>query len=336
MSLTPGSRLGAYEILGHLGAGGMGVVYRARDTRLSRQIALKVLPADMAVHPDRLERFRREAQTVAALNHPNIVTIHSVEEADGVHFLTLELVEGRTLDKLITPGGMAIEMFFKVAVPLLDAVAAAHDRGVVHRDLKPTNVMVTADDRVKVLDFGLAKLFDAPSGEASETVIAHEHLTGEGRVLGTVAYMSPEQAEAKPLDPRTDIFSLGVMLYEMSTGDRPFKGDTQMSVMSAILRDTPTAVTEVNTRLPLHLARIIRKALEKQVTRRYQTALDLRNDLDELKREIDSGQILVSGTGISDPEARRAGSSASMPAPSRGRPLVLPIGVTAALNRPLT
>jgi Tol biopolymer transport system component/tRNA A-37 threonylcarbamoyl transferase component Bud32 len=329
MSLPPGTRLGGYEILAKLGEGGMGVVYRARDAKLNRQIALKVLPAEMAAHPDRLERFRREAQAVAALNHPNIVTIHSVEDADGVHFLTLELVEGRTLDTLIGPGGLTLPAFFRIAVPLVDAVAAAHGRGVVHRDLKPTNVMVTLDDRVKVLDFGLAKLLDTPSSAASETAIAPDHLTGEGRVLGTVAYMSPEQAEAKPLDHRTDIFSLGVMLYEMATGDRPFTGDTHLSVMSAILRDTPAAVTERNAGLPLHLARIIRKALEKQVTRRYQTALDLRNDLDELRREIELGQIVVSQAGISDPEARPVAGSPA--APRATRSLVVPVAVTAAL-----
>ena len=313
-----GKSLGSYQILAELGRGGMGEVYRARDTKLNRQVALKVLPADTAAHPDRLERFQREARAVAALNHPNIVTIHSVEEADGVHFLTLELVEGRTLDKLITPGGLPIETFFKIAIPIADAVASAHERGVVHRDLKPANVMVTADDRVKVLDFGLAKLLEPAAGDASETVIAPEHLTGEGRVLGTVAYMSPEQAEAKPLDHRTDIFSLGVMLFEMATGDRPFKGDTSMSVLSAILRDTPPVVTDVNARLPAMLARIIRKALEKPMTRRYQTALDLRNDLEELKRDVDSGQLLVSGAGM-----------AAVPRPTRSR--LLPIGIAAVL-----
>ena len=299
-----GQTLGHYTIVRALGRGGMGEVYVAQDLKLNRQVALKVLPADMAADAERLERFRREAQAIAALNHPNIVTIHSVEEAGGVHFITLELVEGHTLDQSIRADGIPIDRFFKLAIPLVDAVSAAHERGIIHRDLKPTNVMVTSDERVKVLDFGLAKLLEPPADDA-QTATANDHLTGEGRILGTVAYMSPEQAEAKPLDHRTDIFSLGVMLHEMATGERPFKGDTRMSVMSSILRDKPPSVSDLNAQLPRHLGRIIRKALEKQVTRRYQSALELRNDLDELKHEIDTGEILVSGSTISDPELAR-------------------------------
>ena len=323
--MTVGQKVGHYTIVRALGRGGMGDVYVAQDGKLNRQVAFKVLPADMAADAERLERFRREAQAIAALNHPNIVTIHSVEEADGFHFITLELVDGQTLDQLIKAGGLPIDRFFKLAIPLVDAVAAAHDRGIIHRDLKPSNVMVAADDRIKVLDFGLAKLLETPAEEAAQTTMASQHLTGEGRILGTVAYMSPEQAEAKPLDHRTDIFSLGVVLYEMTTGERPFKGDTRMSVLSSIIRDTPPSVSDINVRLPKHLGRIIRKALEKPVSRRYQTALDLRNDLDELKHEIDTGEILVSGTTISDPEALRA------PVAIRKRIRVLPALVLAAV-----
>ena len=301
--MNVGQTLGHYTIVRALGRGGMGEVYVAQDLKLNRQVALKVLPADVAADAERLERFRREAHAVAALNHPNIVTIHSVEDAAGVHFITLELVEGRTLDQVIGGGRMPIDLFFKLAIPLVDAVSAAHERGIVHRDLKPANVMVTPDERVKVLDFGLAKLLESPVDDAAQTATAGAHLTGEGRVLGTVAYMSPEQAEAKPLDHRTDIFSLGIVLHEMATGERPFKGDTRMSVLSSILRDKPPPVSDLNTQLPRHLGRIIRKALEKSVTRRYQSALELRNDLDELKHEIDTGEILVvRGNTISDPE----------------------------------
>jgi eukaryotic-like serine/threonine-protein kinase len=303
--MNVGHKVGHYTIVRALGRGGMGEVYVAQDGSLNRQVALKVLPADMAADTERLERFRREAQAIAALNHPNIVTIYSVEEDAGVHFITLELIEGQTLDRVITRGGLPIERFFTVAIPLVDAVAAAHGRNIIHRDLKPTNVMVTADQRVKVLDFGLAKLLETPADEAAQTATGNDHLTGEGRVLGTVAYMSPEQAEARPLDHRTDIFSLGVVFYEMATGERPFKGDTRMSVLSSIIRDTPPSVSDRNAHMPRHLGRIIRKALEKPVARRYQTARDLKNDLDELKHEIDTGEILVSGTAISDPEMLR-------------------------------
>jgi Tol biopolymer transport system component len=326
--MEAGQRLAHYSIVRPLGRGGMGEVYVAQDTKLNRQVALKLLPREMASDVERLERFRREAQAVAALNHPNIVTIHSVEEADGVHFITLELVEGQTLDKLIPAGGVSIEKFFNIAIPLVDAVAAAHDRGVVHRDLKPANVMVTADDRVKVLDFGLAKLLepDPKTKAGAETAMAGEHLTGEGKILGTVAYMSPEQAEAKPLDHRTDIFSLGVILYQLATGELPFKGDTQMSILSSILRDAPASVTGLKAQLPRHLGRIIHKALEKPLNRRYQTALDLRNDLDELKHEIDTGEIVLGGTAIRDPEAVRR-----VPAQRRTSTLPVAIAVIALL-----
>ncbi len=323
--MEAGHRLGHYTIVRALGRGGMGEVYVAHDARLNRQVALKVLHSDMAGDAERHERFRREAQAVAALTHPNIVTIHAVEDIDGVQFITLELVEGRTLDRLITAGGLSLEKFFAIAIPLTDAVAAAHARGIAHRDLKPANVMVTLDDRVKVLDFGLAKLLEPASSDSRVTALAGPHLTGEGTIVGTAAYMSPEQAEGKPLDHRTDLFSLGVLFYEMATGERPFKGDTQLAVLSAIVRDTPPSVTDLNARVPRHLGRIIRKALEKHAGRRYQTALDLRNDLDELKHEIDSGEIVISGDSVSDQEMVR------LPALSRKRALAL-TGAVAAVG----
>ena len=216
MSLAAGKRLGPYEVLGLIGAGGMGEVYKARDTRLDRTVAVKVLPDDLSADADRLRRFEREARAVAALNHPHIVTIYSVEEADGVPFFTMEYVEGRTLRDLIPGLGLPLDELLKFAIPVTEAVGAAHQRGILHRDLKPANVMVTADGRVKVLDFGLAKLretLDLPA-DGSQTTL---ETTGEGRIVGTVAYMSPEQAQGKPLDARSDIFSLGVLLYEMAT-----------------------------------------------------------------------------------------------------------------------
>ncbi|MDX1643583.1 MAG: protein kinase [Thermoanaerobaculia bacterium] len=279
-----GRTLSHYRILEKLGEGGMGAVYAAEDSSLGRKVALKILPQEMAEDPDRLKRFEREAKTVAALNHPNIVTIHSVEVSDGTRFLTMELVDGESLETLIPSGGMALERFFALAVPLADALDAAHARGITHRDLKPANVMLTAEGRVKVLDFGLAKLAQG-ADDGEETQIRTQTLTQEGTILGTVPYMSPEQVQALPTDHRTDIFSLGVMLYEMATGRRPFSGDTQAALISSILKDVPQPANEVKAELPNHLGRVIRRCLEKDPGRRYQTARDLKNELEELERE---------------------------------------------------
>jgi Tol biopolymer transport system component/serine/threonine protein kinase len=296
VALVPGARLGPYEILSLVGAGGMGEVYRARDTKLNRDIALKVLLEREAADPQRRARFAREAQSVAALNHPNIVTIYSVEEADGIPFLTMEFVQGRPLREIIPKDGMPLERLLKIAIPLADALTAAHARGITHRDLKPANIMVGADNRVKILDFGLAKLHEpAPAPLGATSFPTAEHATGEGRIVGTAAYMSPEQAEGKPLDHRTDIFSFGVILYEMATGERPFQGDTTISVISSIVKDTPRSVTEVNPALPRDIGRIIRRALVKDPEHRYQTVRDLGNDLEDVKRDVDSGEVLASG-----------------------------------------
>ncbi|HEX6975506.1 MAG TPA: protein kinase [Vicinamibacterales bacterium] len=285
-----------YTILEPLGQGGMGEVYAAEDTRLHRRVAIKVLSKLMAGDPERRQRFEREAHAVAALNHPNIVTIHAVEEADGVPFLVMELVDGRPLSELISAGGLPVDTLLRIGVSVSDAMAAAHQKGITHRDLKPANVMVAPDGRVKVLDFGLAKLREAELDADAETRMPSGDLTGEGRIMGTVAYMSPEQAEGKPVDSRSDIFSLGVMLHEMSTGQRPFTGDTNVSVLSSILKDTPSSITDINPRLPIGLAKIVRRALAKEPTRRFQTALDLRNELEELKQEIDSGVTMTMST----------------------------------------
>jgi eukaryotic-like serine/threonine-protein kinase len=289
-----GTRIGHYHIVESLGKGGMGEVYAAEDTRLGRRVALKVLSRDLAIDADRRERFEREARAVAALNHPNIVTIYSVEEADGIPFLTLELVEGRTLDALIPPGGLALDRILAYAIPLADAVGAAHQRGITHRDLKPANVMIGDDGRVKVLDFGLAKLKESNASLAAS--LATQELTGEGRIMRTVAYMSPEQAEGKPVDPRSDVFSLGVVIFEMATSQRPFKGDTQVSLLSAIIKDTPSSLTDLRAELPRDLGRIVRRCLSKDPEDRYQTAKDLRNDLRALKEDFSSGAVAaVSG-----------------------------------------
>jgi serine/threonine protein kinase/Tol biopolymer transport system component len=303
MALRAGDRLGVYEVISLLGSGGMGEVYRARDPKLNRAIAVKVLPEATAADPDRRARFEREAQSIAALSHPNIVTIYSVEEADGVLFLTMEYVEGKPLCDLIVKGGLPLTQILSLAIPLADAVSTAHQRGITHRDLKPANVMVTADGRVKVLDFGLAKLMEASPVEMGVTGLPTSPLSGEGRIVGTVAYMSPEQAEGKPLDHRSDLFSLGVMLYELATGERPFKGDTSVSVISSIIKDTPASVADLRPTVPRELSRIVKRCLVKDADRRYQTAKDLRNELEELKHDVDSGELMAPATtaGMSMP-----------------------------------
>ena len=310
MALSAGTRLGAYEIVALLGAGGMGEVYRAHDPRLGRDVAIKVLPAAFSADPERLRRFEQEARAVAALSHANIVTIHSVEEADGNRFITMELVEGEPLSNLIQPGGLPPDRLVAVAIPLADALAAAHAKGITHRDLKPANIMVGPDCRVTVLDFGLAKLQVSAPGAGAATALPTADLTREGRIVGTVAYMSPEQAEGKPIDHRSDLFSLGVILYEMATGRRPFTGETSMSIMSSILRDTPPSITDLKGTLPRELGRIIRRALTKDAERRYQTAKDLRNELEDLKREIESRPVVPV---IPPRPAERVASIAVMP-----------------------
>jgi len=289
-----GRTLNHYKVLEDLGAGGMGRVYLAEDTKLGRNVALKILPPEMAADAERLERFEHEARVVAGLSHPNIVTLHSIEEADGIRFISMERVEGKTLRELVPKDGLALKRFFELAIPLVDAVGAAHERGVTHRDLKPENVMVTSTGRVKVLDFGLAKLQAevTPLEEARTASI-----TQDGRILGTVAYMSPEQAEGKSFDHRSDIFSLGILLYEVATGKRPFTGDTNLSILSAILKDTPAPVNELRAELPRPLSRMIQRALEKKPGDRYQSAADLRQDLEDLRRDVETGEV-ISGTRL--------------------------------------
>jgi dienelactone hydrolase len=284
-----GRTLSQYRILEKLGEGGMGAVYVAEDTELHRQVALKVLPPEMADYPDRLRRFKQEARAVAALNHPNIVTVFSVEEAEGLHFITMELVRGRPLTDLISGDGLGAERLLELAVPLADAVAAAHKRGIVHRDLKPDNVMLDEEGRLKVLDFGLAKLGPAEQAGTDTTVAAEATVTAEGSILGTVAYMSPEQAQGKAVDSRSDVFSLGILLYEMATGRRPFHGDNNLSILTSILRDTPQSIVDSAPRLPRPLDEIVRRCLRKDPEKRYAHAGDLKKDLDRLRSDIISG-----------------------------------------------
>ena len=275
-----GRTVGSYRVLDKLGEGGMGEVYRATDTRLGRDVALKVLPATTAGDPERLARFQREARAVAALNHPHIVTIYSVDEAEGVQFLTMELVEGQSLDRVIPERGLPADRIIEIGGAIADALAAAHDKGIVHRDLKPANVMVTSGGRIKVLDFGLAK--DLRETHPVDATLTAAGQTREGVVMGTPAYMSPEQIAGRALDHRTDLFSLGILLYEMATGRRPFEDTSSAELASAILRDTPPRLEHVRPDLPDDLARIVGRCLEKEPRWRYATALELKHDLAQL------------------------------------------------------
>src|ERR1700719_1483127 len=283
MPLASGTRLAVYEIQAPIGAGGMGEVYRATDTGLGRGVAVKILPTEMAQDADRLARFLREARAVAALNHPNVVTLYSVEECDGVHFLTMELIEGQPLDRMISANGLPVERIVEIAGAVAEGLAAAHEKGIVHRDLKPANVMVTPEGRVKVVDFGLAK--DVGLETSNDATMTSAGRTQAGIVMGTPAYMSPEQISGRVLDHRTDIFSLGVVLHEMATGRRPVSGQSTAELTSAILRDHPPPVTDLRDDLSIDLARIIRRCLEKDPRHRVQTARDVSNEFRDLARQ---------------------------------------------------
>ena len=293
--LAPGTQLGTYKIIAPLGAGGMGDVYRAKDLRLGREIALKVLPDVFASRTERLLRFEREARILAGLNHPNIVTLFSVEGEGDIRFLTMELVAGQSLFHLVTPGGLAVSRVLDIAVEIADALAAAHEKGVVHSDLKPANVMVTTQGRVKVLDFGVAKL--APAASASDamtqsaTALADVHL-----VAGTIPYMAPEQIRAETLDARADIFAFGVLLYELLAGRRPFTGSTAIVVISAILNQAPEPLSKLRADVPGALERIVRRCLEKESGNRFQSVLDLSNELRRLRHGLEREERMESET----------------------------------------
>ncbi|MEO8596942.1 MAG: protein kinase [Candidatus Solibacter sp.] len=284
-----------YEILEKLGEGGMGVVWKARDTRLERFVAIKFLPPERTADPDRRRRFMQEARAASALNHARIVTIHEIDQADGADFIVMEFVAGKTLDQFITSKGMKVDETIRIAIQIADALAAAHAAGIVHRDLKPANVMVSETGQIKVLDFGLAKLQEAPvsSGETDKTrTIADFTKTEDGTIVGTTCYMSPEQAEGKKVDARSDIFSFGAVLYEMLTGKRAFQGDSKMSTLAAVLRSQPEPLEKAADGVPRELARIVQRCLRKDPDERAQSMADLRIALKDLKEESESGLLV--------------------------------------------
>jgi len=299
-----GQSLLHYKILRKLGSGGMGVVYEAQDAQLGRRVALKFLPPEMAQDSQLLERFQREARAASSLNHPNICTIHSIEQHERRHFIVMELLEGETLAQKMTRQSMELEKLLPMAIQIADALESAHAKGIVHRDIKPANLFLTDRGQVKILDFGLAKMSRAEIGPG-DTLIASNELTSPGAAVGTVYYMSPEQARGQLVDARTDLFSSGTVLYQMATGTLPFQGDTSAIIFDAILNRDPRPAAELNSSLPADFVRILEKTLEKDRNLRCQSATELKTDLNRLKRDLESSTRRAKPKSDSDPAAQK-------------------------------
>ncbi|HEU4724356.1 MAG TPA: serine/threonine-protein kinase, partial [Candidatus Eisenbacteria bacterium] len=315
MTLTPGTRLGPYEILSLLGAGGMGEVYRARDTRLGRDVAVKTIPRALAADPRHAQRFELEARAAGSLNHPNVVSIFDVGSHEGTQFVVMELAEGRTLREHLTDGPLPIGRALEIAMQCAEALDAAHAKGIVHRDLKPANLMIGPGGRVKVLDFGLAKVVGRESPGAPRAAGA-AWSTASGTIAGTVPYMAPEQLRGEPVDTRADLFALGVVLYEMATGRLPFTGATPADIASAILRDTPLSARALRADLPMEVDQVIERALEKSPADRFETASEMRRALALAESGLESalGARPPSETGLAafGEPFRRAASGATV------------------------